>query len=162
MSLQLLQPAPPPPPQTVTVFPDTFTRPQPSSSSQQHSHSSGSFGTVFMVLAIVLAVSAIACCFGRFCNRRSRTDDPSAKQTRRPHPRENDIEFGFDGRTRTGANPTVGNNGGIDGRTRTVANPTAGNNKGGSQAIHDNDKGGLGGGFHFQQRAVIDEPKPGA
>ncbi|KAF8016577.1 hypothetical protein BT93_H1946 [Corymbia citriodora subsp. variegata] len=164
MSLQLPQPLlPPPPPQTVMVFPNTIVRSPPSlSSSQQHSHSSGSFGTVFAVLAIVLVVSAIACCLGRFCNRRSRTGDPSEKQSRRPHPRENDIEFGFNGRNQTTPNPTAGNNGGFNGRTRTGANPTAGNN-GGSQTIHDKDKGGgLGGGFHFQTRAVVNEPKPGA
>ncbi|XP_030467353.2 uncharacterized protein LOC115686268 [Syzygium oleosum] len=156
MVLQLRDPPPPPPtitvfpnsitmppPQTVTVFPNTLPMPPPPPS-QQHSHSSnGSFGTVFMVLAIVLAVSAIACCLGRFCNRRSRSGDPPSKQDRRPRPKENDIEFGFDG------------------KTLTVGNPMAGND-GGPQMIHDKDKAGLGGGFRFQTRPRVDEPKPGA
>ncbi|XP_030516806.1 uncharacterized protein LOC115730311 [Rhodamnia argentea] len=127
MSLQLRQPPPPllPPPQPVLVYPNTFARPPPS---QQHSHSSGSFGKVFLVLAIVLAVSAIACFFGRFCGRRSRSSDPSAKQNRQTRPGGHDVEFGVNGRNRGAADPTAGN-------------------VGGSKATEaDKDKAGLGGG----------------
>ncbi|KAI3408327.1 uncharacterized protein J3R85_020318 [Psidium guajava] len=84
MSLQRRQhhqppPPPPPPPQPFMAYPNTFARPPPT---QQHSHLSGSFGKVFFVLVIILAVSAIACCLGRICNRRSHDGDPLAKQRR--------------------------------------------------------------------------------
>ncbi|KAJ0038038.1 hypothetical protein Pint_22964 [Pistacia integerrima] len=75
------------------VYPNTVTRPPPNSPS---SHSSdGSFGTVFIVLAVIVVISAIACCLGRLCKRRNQKHKPH-KQSHNSHPRERDIEFGFD------------------------------------------------------------------
>lgn len=47
------------------VYPVTVSEPQPSSH-----HSNGSFGTVFIVLAVITVISAVACVLGRVCNRR--------------------------------------------------------------------------------------------
>ena len=88
------------PQQPVQVYPTN----QPPSSSH---HSNGSFGAVFIVLAIILVISVVACFLGRLCNKRynnshSNRQKPS-KQHNRPqihnlHPRdhhhhEGDIEF---------------------------------------------------------------------
>ncbi|KAG5001693.1 hypothetical protein AAZX31_08G276800 [Glycine max] len=92
------------PQQPVQVYPTN----QPPSSSH---HSNGSFGAVFIVLAIILVISVVACFLGRLCNKRynnshSNRQKPS-KQHNRPqihnlHPRdhhhhEGDIEFGDKG-----------------------------------------------------------------
>lgn len=92
------------PQQPFTGTPNTIMgQPQPRS----HSHSDGSFGMVFIVLAAVAVISAIACCLGRFCNRKAEayTGPKQSKQSRstnhreRDHPRkEHDLEFGFDNR----------------------------------------------------------------
>ncbi|XP_030449571.1 uncharacterized protein LOC115671983 [Syzygium oleosum] len=64
-------------------------------------HSDGSFGAVFIVLAVIVLVSAVACCLGRFCGRRRHEKPKGASKkhatatTGRP-PKESDIEFGFD------------------------------------------------------------------
>ncbi|KAJ4973609.1 hypothetical protein NE237_006783 [Protea cynaroides] len=58
---------PPPPP--VIVYPNTVS-PSPSS------HSKGSFGMVFIVLAVIVVLSAIACFLGRLCSRRSSSSKP--------------------------------------------------------------------------------------
>ncbi|KAH7833532.1 hypothetical protein Vadar_007247 [Vaccinium darrowii] len=99
----------------VQVYPNSVTN-QPSS------HSNGSFGSVFIVLAVIVVISAIACFLGRLCNRRykhsqpkdkkshgSKHKDVKPKNTGRGNDR--DIEFGFD----DGFNPTAkqfGNGGG--------------------------------------------------
>ncbi|KAH7570288.1 hypothetical protein ACOSP7_018337 [Xanthoceras sorbifolium] len=105
------------PQQPATIYP-TVTMPPPSSSSH---HSNGSFGTVFIVLAVIVVLSGISCCLGRVCNRRfhkqrppkqshgSRSRgrerdlefEPNNKQNHmnpnfRPRERETDLEFGFD------------------------------------------------------------------
>ncbi|KAL4348358.1 hypothetical protein GQ457_17G013390 [Hibiscus cannabinus] len=66
-----------------------------------HSHSNGSFGPVFMVLAVIAVISAIACFIGRMCNRRRDQTRPSQKSQNQNHdfrPKERDVELGFDGR----------------------------------------------------------------
>ncbi|WCJ38447.1 hypothetical protein M5689_019508 [Euphorbia peplus] len=53
--------------QPVVVYPNTVSgQPAPVT----HSHSNGSFGTVFIVLAVIIVISGIACCLGRFCSKR--------------------------------------------------------------------------------------------
>ncbi|XP_027348019.1 kininogen-1-like [Abrus precatorius] len=88
------------PQQPVQVYPSTVTNQAPSH------HSNGSFGAVFIVLAIILVISVVACFLGRLCNRRynnnhSHSQRPTKQQ--RPqihnlHQREEDIEFGVDKR----------------------------------------------------------------
>ncbi|XP_042502430.1 uncharacterized protein LOC122079784 [Macadamia integrifolia] len=98
MSLVL---APPPP---LFVYPNTVS-PPPST------HSKGSFGAVFIVLAVIFVVSAIACFLGRLCNRHYSRPKPrreSQDHTTHPKPRREsqdytfqpkeggvDLEFGF-------------------------------------------------------------------
>ncbi|KAK2977752.1 hypothetical protein RJ640_016141 [Escallonia rubra] len=91
--------------QPVEVYPNTVTRQQPSH------NSNGSFGTVFIVLAVIIVISAIACFLGRLCNRRF-NQSKANKQKQAVHPKEReakqkhgfppgdggDIEFGFDKR----------------------------------------------------------------
>ncbi|XP_052205473.1 uncharacterized protein LOC127810186 [Diospyros lotus] len=50
--------------QPVLVYPNTITA-EPSLSRPRES-----FGTVFIVLAVVVVLSAVACCLARLCNRR--------------------------------------------------------------------------------------------
>ncbi|BFG16418.1 hypothetical protein CerSpe_026920 [Prunus speciosa] len=102
--------------QPALVYPNNV-RGQPSSSH----HSNGSFGTVFIVLAVIVVISAIACFLGRLCNRRLHNSKPNKQpaQNFRPSkketamdnhhmefgnnnnpsfraPKDTDIEFGFD------------------------------------------------------------------
>ncbi|KAK3017102.1 hypothetical protein RJ639_006952 [Escallonia herrerae] len=91
--------------QPVEVYPNTVTRQQPSH------NSNGSFGTVFIVLAVIIVISAIACFLGRLCNRRF-NQSKANKQKQAVHLKERevkqrhafppgdggDIEFGFDKR----------------------------------------------------------------
>ncbi|KAK2354832.1 hypothetical protein P8452_75116 [Trifolium repens] len=107
MSLQPQQPQQPQ--QPVQVYPKTVTN-QPS----PH-HSNGNFGTVFIVLAIILVISVVACFLGRLCNRRyNKNNNNQSRQhnslQRRPakpnrqqqihdfETREDDIELGVDKR----------------------------------------------------------------
>lgn len=87
------------PQQPVQVYP-TNQPPSPH-------HSNGSFGAVFIVLAIILVISVIACFLGRLCNKRysnqSNNNHRPPKQHRPQihnlHPRdEGDIESGVDKR----------------------------------------------------------------
>lgn len=98
-----LQPQQQPQQQPVVVYPNPVTGQLPPS----HSHSNGSFGTVFIVLAVIVVISAVACCLGRLCNRRHNKQKPNNKQNQnqnqnqqshnpRPKERESDIEFGFE------------------------------------------------------------------
>ncbi|KAG2702021.1 hypothetical protein I3760_06G070800 [Carya illinoinensis] len=90
--------------QPVMVYPNTEAG-QPSSR-----HSDGSFGIVFIVLAVVIAVSAIACFLGRLCNRRYQTDQKPKRNQQHSRPKEAvDIEYGFD--KRIPASKTAGNGG---------------------------------------------------
>ncbi|GMH31130.1 hypothetical protein Nepgr_032973 [Nepenthes gracilis] len=87
-------PPPPPPPPPRTVFPTTVTGTLPPS------HSKGSFGAVFIVLAVIVIVSAVACVLNRLCSKRShRSDLPTGKHSHPDHSaraNETDFEFGFD------------------------------------------------------------------
>ncbi|XP_059445741.1 uncharacterized protein LOC132177434 [Corylus avellana] len=105
----LLQPQPQQQQQPVVVYPSTVTGQAPPSH-----HSNGSFGSVFIVLAVIIVVSAIACFLGRLCNRRHRSQKP--KQNHHVRPKESgggDIEFGFD--NKKGPAPKPGGNGGSRG-----------------------------------------------
>ncbi|PON98962.1 Transmembrane protein [Trema orientale] len=101
---QQQQPQPQPQPQQqqpVLVYPVT-NQPQPESGH----HPNGSFGTVFIVLAVIIVISGIACCLGRLCHRRAHHQKPKKSQKSRPkegdlearnrkfQPKEGDIEFG--------------------------------------------------------------------
>ncbi|CAK7332673.1 unnamed protein product [Dovyalis caffra] len=101
MSIQ--QPPPQQQQQPVVLYPNTVTRQTPSS------HSNGSFGTVFIVLAVIVVISAIACCLGRICNKRlnkqkanNKTNlqhsqhNPNFRPKERGRERESDVEFGFE------------------------------------------------------------------
>ncbi|KAL1355323.1 hypothetical protein HN51_007373 [Arachis hypogaea] len=83
------------------VYPTTYTYESP-----PH-HSNGSFGSVFVVLAIIIVISAVACCLGRLCGRKSHghslkhsKQQKQQKQNQNHHDfrptKEVDIEFGFD------------------------------------------------------------------
>ncbi|CBI28534.3 unnamed protein product, partial [Vitis vinifera] len=71
--------------QPPVIYPNTVTRQPPS-------HSNGSFGTVFIVLGVIVVISAIACVLGRLCNRR-RHHHPNPKQNSAFRPKEPDLEF---------------------------------------------------------------------
>jgi hypothetical protein len=80
-------------------------------------HSNGSFGSVFIVLAVIIVVSAIACFLGRLCNRRYRSQKPKENHHYHNHhnhrPKQSgDIEFGFD---KKGSAAKPGGNGGSRG-----------------------------------------------
>jgi len=86
------------PQQPVQVYPTN----QPPSSH----HSNGSFGTVFIVLAIILVISVVACFLGRLCNKRYNRHSSSQRPPKQHRPQihdlrpreEGDIEFGVDKR----------------------------------------------------------------
>ncbi|KAM7269659.1 hypothetical protein ACFE04_025156 [Oxalis oulophora] len=67
-------------------------------------HSNGSFGAVFIVLAVIIVISGIACCLGRFCSKKKsyRNDKVKVKPFKEKHKkghqaeRDIDLEFGFD------------------------------------------------------------------
>lgn len=91
----------PPPPQPVVLYPNTVSKQAPPS------HSNGSFGTVFIVLAVIVVISGIACCLGRICNKRLNkqkvsNDKPSSLRLSQhtpsfgPRERGRDLEIGFD------------------------------------------------------------------
>ncbi|PIN25111.1 hypothetical protein CDL12_02149 [Handroanthus impetiginosus] len=110
------------------TYPNPVIR-QPSSP-----HSNGSFGPVFIVLAIIVVVSGVACVLGRLCSRRSHHSKevhhhPKADKESRLGPKEwestrkqglnmrdGDIEFGFDHK-RMPSGYKVGNNGGGNGKS---------------------------------------------
>ncbi|XP_022724998.1 uncharacterized protein LOC111281532 [Durio zibethinus] len=84
--------------QPVVVYPNSVS----GQASPSHSHSDGSFGTVFIVLAVIIVLSAIACFLGRLCNRHMSQTKPSKQsQNHNYPPKERDIDFGFDGRIPT-------------------------------------------------------------
>ncbi|KAG6601504.1 hypothetical protein SDJN03_06737, partial [Cucurbita argyrosperma subsp. sororia] len=107
--------------QPALVYPNTAavgSQPPPSH------HSNGSFGAVFIVLAVILVISTVACFLGRLCNRRAENQRAKPEKTHggaRPrgkepklHPdKEGDIEFGLDLRNPNGKGkaPSGGNGG---------------------------------------------------
>ncbi|KAI3763553.1 hypothetical protein L2E82_13478 [Cichorium intybus] len=64
--------------------------------------SNGSYGTVFIVLAVIIILSAFACFLGRLFNKRQNVATPSTHSlpTKEKHAKRNakdgDIEFGYD------------------------------------------------------------------
>ncbi|KAF5793566.1 hypothetical protein HanXRQr2_Chr08g0317851 [Helianthus annuus] len=84
-----------------------------------HPQTDGSFGAVFIVLAVIVAISTIACFLGRLCNKRYNNSKPSKRsrhiQEKDMKPSRNafqtkdgDIEFGYDKRF---SSAKVANNG---------------------------------------------------
>ncbi|KAG6573739.1 hypothetical protein SDJN02_25566, partial [Cucurbita argyrosperma subsp. argyrosperma] len=110
------------PQQAALVYPSSTAGVKPPSH-----HSNGSFGAVFIVLAVIVVLSALACFLGRLCNRRvvnqrrkpEKTHGGSHSRGKEPklHPdKEGDIEFGFDSRNPNGkASFPPGGNGGYKG-----------------------------------------------
>ncbi|XP_030511732.1 uncharacterized protein LOC115726130 [Rhodamnia argentea] len=93
-------------------------------------HSDGSFGGVFIVLAVIVLVSAVACCLGRFCGRqkpKGAGKKHAVAAAARPR-KESDIEFGFDHK-----------------KIRTANRPV----RYGEYKGNNNSKPGLDGGFVF-------------
>ncbi|KAK9063451.1 hypothetical protein SSX86_017321 [Deinandra increscens subsp. villosa] len=89
--------------QTPLEYPVSETSPP------SHRQQDGSFGTVFIVLAVIVVVSAIACVLGRVCNKRYNKFKPSkhGRHTKRKdmkpgrnafQTKDGDMEFGFDKR----------------------------------------------------------------
>ncbi|KAL2547005.1 hypothetical protein Fot_16238 [Forsythia ovata] len=113
--------------QPIEAYPNTVAR-------QSSSNPNGSFGPVFVVLAIIFVLSAVACVLGRLCSRRHHRvvkehhrvakEHQQAKAKQSHHPlgpkewesrqkpsfnmRDGDIEFGFDKKIPT---PKMGTNG---------------------------------------------------
>ncbi|XAR65070.1 hypothetical protein NMG60_11009036 [Bertholletia excelsa] len=96
-------------PNTGTATTTTTTMPESSSS-----RSDGSFGAVFVVLAVIVVISAVACFLGRLCSRKFHRQSKPNKQgkqkghqsgprekqgkqnnSQRFHGGDGDIEFGF-------------------------------------------------------------------
>ncbi|MFS8029263.1 hypothetical protein Hanom_Chr16g01520321 [Helianthus anomalus] len=86
-----------------TVYPVTNTLPPTNDSS------SGSYGAVFIVLAVIITISTFACFLGRLCNKRENAARPSSqslpkkekdakRDTNGIHTKDGDIEFGYDKR----------------------------------------------------------------
>ncbi|KAJ0725748.1 hypothetical protein HanPI659440_Chr12g0462381 [Helianthus annuus] len=89
--------------QTPLVYPVSETNPP------THRQSNGSFGSVFIVLAVIVVISAVACFLGRLCNKRhnkmkpSKHSRPAKEKDMKPsrnafQTKDGDIEFGFDKR----------------------------------------------------------------
>ncbi|KAI3452722.1 hypothetical protein Pfo_009386 [Paulownia fortunei] len=97
--------------QPVEVYPNPVTR------QQNSSHSNGSFGPVFIVLAVIVVLSAVACTHHRpKATKQSHGLGPKEWESRQKPSfdmRDGDIEFGFDKRT---PSAKVANNGGGKGK----------------------------------------------
>ncbi|CAO2828827.1 unnamed protein product [Amaranthus hypochondriacus] len=75
--------------QSGMIYPTTTTTTTSASddpSANVSDHSSGSFGMVFVVLAIILVISAVACILGRFCGKKSdkshKSNNPKAHKNK--------------------------------------------------------------------------------
>ncbi|KAI3744619.1 hypothetical protein L1987_57705 [Smallanthus sonchifolius] len=87
-----------------TVYPVTNTLPPTNGSSN------GSYGAVFIVLAVIITISAFACFLGRLCNKGQNVSRPSTQSqlprkekdaksnTNGIQTKDGDIEFGYDKR----------------------------------------------------------------
>ncbi|XP_024991081.1 uncharacterized protein LOC112525265 [Cynara cardunculus var. scolymus] len=93
--------------QTPLIYPVSETNPP------AHRQSDGSFGAVFIVLAVIVVISAVACFLGRLCSKRHSKFKPSKQGGHANRPpkekdmkhnrnafqtKDGDIEFGFDKR----------------------------------------------------------------
>ncbi|KAE8686575.1 hypothetical protein F3Y22_tig00111057pilonHSYRG00024 [Hibiscus syriacus] len=88
--------------QPVVVYPSSVTyQTAPASDSDP---SGGSFVAVFIVVAIIIATSAISCFLGRFCSRQISQRKPAKVKQSHTNlgPGEANIEFGSDGRINPG------------------------------------------------------------
>ncbi|XP_047323995.1 translation initiation factor IF-2-like [Impatiens glandulifera] len=98
---------PPPPPTLLYPYGEpaaqTITRPY---SNPRTTTTTGSFGSVFIVLSVIIVISLLACFLGRFCSRHpkpasnnpkkgKKNDQKSLKQSHSVHPKDGDIEFGL-------------------------------------------------------------------
>lgn len=138
----------------VAVYPTTMTTQSPPSS--PHSDGGGSFGTVFIVLAVIIVISAIACFLGRLCNRRLNKQKPSKQSHHhgqnvpngggfRPH-KEGDVELGFE-KMRMPVMPPHGKPGGGNGDFRGFRMPGHGDFRGEAK-INPADEGEMRGNPH--------------
>ncbi|XVF44002.1 hypothetical protein PTKIN_Ptkin02bG0085000 [Pterospermum kingtungense] len=95
------QPQQPQTQQPVVVYPNSVS----GHALPSHSHSDGSFRRFFIVLSVIIVLSAIACFLGRLCSRRMISQTKPAKQRQKQNhnlrPKERDMELGFDGRIPT-------------------------------------------------------------
>ncbi|PSS32812.1 SNF2 domain-containing protein [Actinidia chinensis var. chinensis] len=104
--------------QPLVVYPDNATKQAPS-------HLNGSFGAVFIVLAVIVVLSATACFLSRLCSRRlhkqqqhhpkAHSPRPKEKPNKAPRDREGDIEFGFGKGANPAAKQDANNIGGVSG-----------------------------------------------
>lgn len=87
MSVIQPQQQPQPQQQRVVVYPNTASNKSPTH------HSGGSFGPVFIVLAIIIVVSTLACFLGRLCNKLLNKQNPNQTQHKEDLPKEGNLEF---------------------------------------------------------------------
>ncbi|KAK1420002.1 hypothetical protein QVD17_29497 [Tagetes erecta] len=130
--------------QTPLVYPVSETNPA------SHPQKDGSFGSVFIVLAVIVVISAVACFLGRLCNKRHNKAKPS-KQSRpakgkdmKPsrnafQTKDGDIEFGFDKRFTSAKVAANGepNMGPKMGRPNSFREPNMGPHMGGPTSFKD-------------------------
>ncbi|PRQ41143.1 hypothetical protein RchiOBHm_Chr4g0443731 [Rosa chinensis] len=172
--LQQPQPLPQQQQQPVLVYPNNVNKPPPSH------HSNGSFGSVFIVLAVIVVISGIACFLGRLCNRDRSHKSKHNKQSKnkgnnKAHPKEghhgDHVEFGSQHfRPKEGTDIEIGFDKRIPSGKPSGPNYTSRESRAGSGVInhnkpfvnlHHNDmklgemKPGGGGGGHV----VIGEPR---
>ncbi|KAK8526461.1 hypothetical protein V6N13_017490 [Hibiscus sabdariffa] len=88
--------------QPVVVYPSSVT--YQASPASRSDTSGGSFVAVFIVVAVIIAASAISCFLGRFCSRRMGQRKPSKGNQMHTtlRTRDGDIEFGSDVRINPG------------------------------------------------------------
>ncbi|KAI3696507.1 hypothetical protein L1987_79525 [Smallanthus sonchifolius] len=119
-----------------------------------HHQPNSSFGSVFIVLAVIVVISAVACFIGRLCNKRHNKLKPSKhsrtakekdmKPSRNTfQTKDGDIEFGFDKRfssAKMAANgePNMGPN---MGRCNSFRDPKMGPNMGRPNSFHEPNMG---------------------
>ncbi|KAL8241630.1 hypothetical protein R6Q59_011932 [Mikania micrantha] len=129
--------------QTPLIYPVSETNPP------SHHQPDGSFGSVFIVLAVIVVISAVACFLGRLCNKRHNKMKPS-KQTRpakekdmKPsrnvfQTKDGDIEFGFDKKFSSAKVAANGepNMGPKMGRPNSFREPNMGSNMGRPNSFH--------------------------
>ncbi|KAK9060247.1 hypothetical protein SSX86_020951 [Deinandra increscens subsp. villosa] len=130
--------------QTPLVYPVSETNPP-----SRH-QADGSFGAVFVVLAVIVVISAVACFLGRLCNKRRNKAKPSKhsrpakekdmKPTRNTfQTKDGDIEFGFD--KRFSSSKVAANGEPNMGRPNSFREPKMGPNMGRPNSFRDPNMG---------------------
>ncbi|KAI3816797.1 hypothetical protein L1987_16502 [Smallanthus sonchifolius] len=130
------------------IYPVSETNPP------SHRQPDGSFGSVFIVLAVIVVISAVACFLGRLCNKRhnklkpSKHTRPAKEKDMKPsrnafQTKDGDIEFGFDKRfssAKVAANgePNMGPN---MGPSNSFRDPKMGPNMGRPNSFHEPNMG---------------------